>query len=37
VRNTAAERAVIMETMQAQQQEQAIAQAMAMQAQQGAA
>jgi hypothetical protein len=36
VRNTAAERAVIMETMQQQQQEQAIAQAMAMQAQQGA-
>jgi len=36
VRNTAAERAVLMETMQQQQQEAAMAQAMAMQAQQGA-
>ena len=37
VRNTAAERAVLMEEMQAQQQQQAIAQAMAMQAQGGGA
>ena len=37
VRNTAAERAVLMETMQQQQQEAAMAQAMAMQAQAGAA
>jgi len=36
VRNTAAERAVLMETMQQQQQEAAMAQAMAMQAQAGA-
>ena len=35
VRNTAAERVVLMETMQQQQQEAAMAQAMAMQAQQG--
>jgi hypothetical protein len=36
VRNTAAERAVLMETMQQQQQQAAMAQAMAMQAQAGA-
>jgi len=36
VRNTAAERAVLMEEAQAQQQQMAMAQAMAMQAQQGA-